>query len=144
MILRNSIRAIAVFLLTVYIPLTAFASGSYIWCVADFGHSAVKFTDIAGGHNKITLTDHEAEQLSNFLYVHHPVDCFDRPISVSTPNVSQLVKQISSPSRDKPEAISQNVSIQLWWFYSNDNLLKTKTAYLFPSLLHLKTLILLH
>ncbi len=144
MILRNSIRAIAVFLLTVYIPLSAFASGSYVWCVGDFGHSAIELTDIAGGHNKIILTDHEAEQLSNFLYVYHPADCFDRPILVNTPIVSQLVKQISSPSQDEPEAISQDVSTQLWRFYSNDNLLKTKTAYLFPSLLHLKTLILLH
>ncbi len=143
MISHCAIRVVAIFMLAIYMPVSAFAANSYLWCVGDDGHSAIEFRTIDRLHNSVAQSDHNIIAHKISLSGEHPETCVDRALLVTSLKSSKSATQHSAPPKDdvvENYYIGLIIAASLAVRRSDMRPIPDKLAYQFPSLQHLKSI----
>lgn len=142
MISHYTIRVVAIFMLAIYMPVSAFAANSYLWCVGADGHSAIEFRTIDGSHASEKQTNQNIVAHENSLLGERPERCLDQALLITSIKSSKSATQHSAPPQDDffEKYTGPYITTSLAVKCSNKCPIPAKLAYQFPSLQHLKTI----
>ncbi len=139
---RNIIRMIAILLLSVYLPVSAFAATPYVWCVGEDGHSAIEFITPEGSHDTIPYLSNDSNQFRTAIFYDHREDCIDKSIAPTSLTYSKSPKSVHLPTQKNKfeDCGSRHLLTQVMSNRKTAVYLLSRPGPSFPSLQHIKTI----
>lgn len=143
--ISHCIRIIAFLLLAVYLPASALAAGSFVWCVGSDGHSAIEIGTIEGSHGTHANLPNSLQHFDFIEPEKHSAACVDRYISTANLTIVKSTKLIGSKPIE-PNAVTVLIARETCRHtdaYRSVKPLANFTDFS-PHLIHLRTVVLLN